>query len=271
MDSLLQQAADAGLFVSTHPEIIRQMGTKEVLFRTRHMEWGGAVRRYETTDEARTALLPLLKRGAPRVLKRNRGNAGNGVWRVELRTSQGNPAVEPRIRVLPALRQSEVQEMSLNTFLEEIAVLFSPSDPLIDQPFYSPASRGMVRCYVSGSQVVGFGHQYVTALDVPSDGSAPPDPTPRVYYDQAKPEFQALRQKMEADWIPVMCEALGISADALPVIWDADFLYGPPAAAGEDAFILCEINVSSVFPFPDSALPYLADAAVTHIAHRRSR
>ena len=40
---------------------------------------------------------------------------------------------------------------------------------------------------------------------------------------------------------------------SLAVIWDIDFLYGPKTADGEDTYVLCEINVSSVFPIPDQA------------------
>jgi len=39
----------------------------------------------------------------------------------------------------------------------------------------------------------------------------------------------------------------------LPIIWDADFLYGPRTASGEDPYVLCEINVSSCFAIPDEA------------------
>jgi len=57
-----------------------------------------------------------------------------------------------------------------------------------------------------------------------------------------------------------MCQVLDIDRECLPVIWDADFLYGPKTASGEDTYVLCEINVSSVYPFPDSALEPLARA-----------
>jgi hypothetical protein len=46
---------------------------------------------------------------------------------------------------------------------------------------------------------------------------------------------------------------LDIDAGSLPVIWDADFLYGPRDASGQDTYVLCEINVSSIFPFPEQA------------------
>jgi hypothetical protein len=53
--------------------------------------------------------------------------------------------------------------------------------------------------------------------------------------------------------VPQMRQLLNIDIDALPFIWDADFLYGPRTSAGEDTYILCEINVSSVYPFPEQA------------------
>jgi hypothetical protein len=35
---------------------------------------------------------------------------------------------------------------------------------------------------------------------------------------------------METEWIPQMMHVLGIDIEALPIIWDADFFYGPRAA-----------------------------------------
>ena len=58
---------------------------------------------------------------------------------------------------------------------------------------------------------------------------------------------------MEGEWVPQMMQVLGIEKSALPVIWDADFLYGPRDVAGKDSYVLCEINVSSCFAIPDEA------------------
>ena len=44
------------------------------------------------------------------------------------------------------------------------------------------------------------------------------------------------------------------------MLWDADFLYGPKSDTGVDGYILCEINASSVFPFPDDVPRALANA-----------
>ena len=62
-----------------------------------------------------------------------------------------------------------------------------------------------------------------------------------------------------------------LAALRLPVIWDIDFLYGPKTAEGEDTYVLCEINASSTFAFPEFAMPEVARAALSQIEARRSR
>jgi len=62
--------------------------------------------------------------------------------------------------------------------------------------------------------------------------------------------------------VPAMQRILDLETDALPVIWDADFLYGPKDSTGQDTFVLCEINISCVWPFPPQATNALADAAL---------
>jgi hypothetical protein len=73
--------------------------------------------------------------------------------------------------------------------------------------------------------------------------------------------YQRLRELMQRDWVPKMTDVLGIDRQSLPVVWDADFLYGPKTSSGEDTYILCEINVSAVWPFPPMAAGAIAAAA----------
>ena len=70
---------------------------------------------------------------------------------------------------------------------------------------------------------------------------------------------------MESEWTPQMMQMLDIDAASLPIIWDADFLYGPRTASGEDTYVLCEINVSSVFPFPEQAPAEIARLALIRL------
>ena len=67
---------------------------------------------------------------------------------------------------------------------------------------------------------------------------------------------------MESEWTPRVMQVLDIDAESLPIIWDADFLYGPRTPSGEDTYVLCEINVSSVFPFPEQVPSEIARRAL---------
>jgi Domain of unknown function (DUF6815) len=127
---------------------------------------------------------------------------------------------------------------------------------------------GMIRCFMGNEKVVGFGHQLIKALIPPpleGPGSPTAQPGPRVMHGADAVLLQALRVKMEEEWTPQMMEVLGIDAASLPIIWDADFLYGPKTPSGQDSYVLCEINVSSCF-----AVPEQAPAAIARSVLKRS-
>src|SRR4029434_451110 len=102
LDALLREVAARGVWVSAHPDVILKMGTKEVLHRTRSMSWGCDTALYRT-GEAMRAEVPALRAAGPRVIKRNRGNGGEGVWKVETLASPRNP---PTLRVLDATQDA---------------------------------------------------------------------------------------------------------------------------------------------------------------------
>ena len=66
-----------------------------------------------------------------------------------------------------------------------------------------------------------------------------------------------------------MIRLLGLEEGSLPIIWDADFLYGPCTATGDDTYVLCEINVSSVFPVPEQAPAEIARLAFARLLSSR--
>src|SRR5262249_51444728 len=122
---------------------------------------------------------------------------------------------------------------------------------VIDQPFQARLGEGVVRCYMAGDRCAGFGHQKVKALvDAPAARAAT---GPRLYVSNDDPRFQRLRRRMEAGWPPKLTSFRDPPRRDLPMIWDADFMLGPPGAHGADSYVLGEINVSSVFPIPDEA------------------
>jgi len=83
LDLLLRDVATRGPWVSAHPDVILKMGVKEVLYRTRQLGWGADTHRYDSAAAFRAEFPSRLRAGGPRVLKQNRGNGGQGVWKVE--------------------------------------------------------------------------------------------------------------------------------------------------------------------------------------------
>ena len=251
LDPLLREVAANGPWVSTHPDIILKMGVKEVLYRTRHLGWGTDTHLYRTAAEFTADFPPRLRSSGPRVLKQNRGNGGQGVWKVELLSGSSET-----VQVLHAQRGSVPEALPLADFMARCEPYFGWGGCIIDQPFQPRLSEGMIRCYMGTDKVVGFGHQLIKALiPPPPEGLDSPaaQPGPRIMHGPGAKPFQALRRKMEDEWVPQLAEVLGVDRAQLPIIWDADFLYGPRAASGEDTYVLCEINVSSCFAIPDDA------------------
>ncbi len=276
LDAMLLEVADAGIYVSAHPDIILKMGTKEVLYRTREMEWGCDTQLYTSIEQLRRELPASLASGKARVLKQYRGNGGNGVWKVEAMKNDSGPQPETSVRVRHAKRGSTEEETSLEAFYAICAPYFSNHGKMINQVYQERLPEGMVRCYLVHDEIVGFGHQAVNAFFPAAKGSPPseaPQPGPRLYHPPNMPEFRGLKRKVEKEWVPEMQRRLGIETKSLPVIWDCDFLFGPRKPSGEDTYVLCEINVSSVAPYPESAPPYVARAthACVKEAKRRRR
>jgi hypothetical protein len=267
LDPLLREVASEGPWVSAHPDVILKMGVKEVLHRTKHLGWGTDTHLYRTPVEFRENFPVRLAAGGVRVLKQNRGNAGQGVWKVEQVKRSGRPAVI----ALEAHRGSVSEELPLDTFMARCEKYFAADGCIVDQPFQPRLPEGMIRCYMGAGRVVGFGHQFIKALiEPPPEGPHSPSaqPGPRIMHGPDAPAFQALRTKMETEWTPQMMEVLEIDASSLPIIWDADFLYGPRTAAGEDTYVLCEINVSCVFAIPEEAPAAIARLALDRLKER---
>jgi hypothetical protein len=268
LDAMLRDVASRGVWVSAHPDVILKMGVKEVLYRTKHLGWGTDTHLYGTARAFNGQFVQRLKSAGPRVLKQNRGNGGQGVWKVELVLAAADNAAI--VRVQHARRGSVPEEMPLGDFMRSCEAYFANEGCIVDQPFQPRLRDGMIRCYMGADKVIGFGHQFIKELLLSAEGPDSPaaQPGPRIMYPASAPTFQALRTKMESEWTPEMMHLLDINTGSLPIIWDADFLYGPRDVSGEDTYVLCEINASSVFPFPEQAPSEIARLALGRLRNK---
>jgi hypothetical protein len=241
---------------------VSTLGTKDILDRARTLGWGSDVRLYDDVAALREAL-PSRLSGGPRVLKRARGNGGLGVWKVELTEPAARPSLASVVRLEHAYDGAK-KELGLDAFVASFADYLGDGGRLVEQPFLPRAREGMVRCYISGKSVVGFGEHVprgFAAAPSPRASSAERPPSlgfEKVMHGREVSRFRSLRAALETDWIPAMLSLLRLDEGSLPAIWDADFIRGAKAADGEDSWVLCEINVSCVSPFPDEAAEPIA-------------
>jgi hypothetical protein len=253
LDPLLREVADAGVFVSAHPDVILRMGTKEVLVQTREMGWGTDTHIYRSFEAFRDEFPVRLAVGGMLVLKQHRGMGGNGVWKVE---ASGDGAVVAQ----HAWQAAEPEAMGLEEFVGICEPYFADAGLMVEQPYQPRLAEGMIRAYLTHNHVVGFAQQYPRGLLPPG---VEPYGSGKEFEPPDEPRHQALRRRIEDEWVTEMQELLGIATRDLPVIWDLDFLHGQG-----DGFVLCEINVSSTFAFPEVAMPGVAQATIERLRER---
>lgn len=254
LDAVLRGIAEQGVIVSAHPDAIQRLGTKDVLFETRDLPFGSDVHRVDSLEQLVAELPERLANGA-RVLKQHRGHSGIGVWRVE-------QAGDGHLNVRHAQRGSAPQRMDMPTLATTLAPYFEieAGRHMLDQAWQPRLAEGMVRAYLVEDRVAGFGHQAINALHPEA-----PMPGPRLYHGPGREPFQTLRQRLESSWVRLLRERVGLSHERLPLLWDCDFMLGEPGEEGAERFVLCEINVGSVSPFPPSAIGPLVGAVLRRI------
>ena len=246
LDALLIKLSESGCVVSAHPDVILQIGTKDVLYKTREMDFGGDVKLYHSFDDFKER---FLAGPATRILKQYRGNGGDGVFKID-----ATHLTQNKIIVTHAKKGNEEKILSTGDFFKEFKIYFNDGGVLIDQPWNEHIINGMVRCYLTGTKVSGFGYQEVNSLY--------PDKKPgkRYYFSEDCGLFRDLREIMENKWVSQLQQITGTETEMLPAIWDADFFINSiNTKKASEKYTLCEINVSCVSPFPESAIPYIVE------------
>jgi len=252
LDALLAQLSSRGCFVSAHPGTILKLGTKEILYKVKDAEFGNDVNLYNSFKEFKNHFLKEVT--GVRILKQYRGNGGDGVYKVDFTDLKNNKVI-----VTHAKNGNEEIPMTLDDFFLRFESYFNNGSMLIDQKWNPNIINGMVRCYLSGSRVTGFGYQEINAL-YPIINGIYKKPGQRFYYTEDCGLFKDLKEIMENKWVSQLQKLTDISNQELPVIWDADFFINKiNSENAAEKYSLCEINASCVSPFPESSIPYIVD------------
>ena len=254
LDALLTRLSAQGCFVSAHPDTILKMGTKEILYQTRETEFGGDVKLYHSIEDFKKRFCRLIDMTGTRILKQYRGNGGDGVFKIDTSDIKHN-----KIVVTHAKNGDDEESMTTDDLFTMIETYFNAGNVLIDQEWNPNIINGMVRCYLCGKKITGFGYQEINAL-YPKVNGVFRKPSQRFYFSEDCSLFRDLKNIMENSWVSRLQEITGIQTEMLPVIWDADFfINNVNAEKTSEKYSLCEINVSCVSPFPESSIPYIVE------------
>ncbi len=170
------------------------------------------------------------------------------------------PRTEAVVQIQHAAPRDDITEdVDLGAFMARWDGFFVDGGGLIDQPFVSRVSDGMIRVYLVRDQVVGF------ALQQP-DPAMDPDrvlglPSGKTMFNEDYPAFGSFAP----NWNETGCPACSHPQRCRQTISRSSGTPTSSTARRADAYLLCEINVSSVLPFPPHAPSALARAIETRL------
>jgi hypothetical protein len=264
LDKLLIDLSNKGVYISANPEVILKLGTKEVLYSTRDMDWGGDTEIYRNYYDFEKYFFNSLNSSTIRILKQYRGDGGKGVFKVKAEKA-GEKIV---YSVIHATTSDKKQIYTKDELLIEFKKYFENGGLLINQKWVEEIINGMVRCYITGTEVSGFGYQESVALCPQVDDCEVIRPVSRrFYFSEDCGLFQDLRKIMNEKWIPQLQEIHSITDEDMPLLWDIDlFINDVNTKKTDEKFTICEMNLSCVSPFPPSCINYVIKALKTKLS-----
>jgi len=240
------------------PDAMAKMGVKEALCMIKGMDFGlKDTQAYFSAEELAAGFKRTIA-FQPRVMKQNRGSAGEGIWIVQLKSGEycenfgDREAADDEMLVLTEACDNHMEEHTVAEFIEfcvhgrtersgkwtspgvgrYLAGGREAGGQLVDQRFLPRISEGEARFLMVGREVYRIEH-YVYIGGVGGE-------TKTTMYRPDAPEFAAMKVKLEAE-VPKIMEALGLPMSSLPLLWAADFI---PIDGHSTPYVLGEFNCS---------------------------
>ena len=163
-DPMLREVAALGPWVSAHPDTILKMGTKEVLYRTRELGWGNRHASLPHGGRVQGNLPRPAPLRRPACAQAEPGQRRPG----RLESGDMSDTAEGAAPARAACAAGSMPEdPALAAFMSRCEAYLEAEGCIVDQPFQPRLTDGMIRCYMGGDKVVGFGHQLIKALIPP--------------------------------------------------------------------------------------------------------
>lgn len=248
-----------GMKMWPSPDVMAKMGAKDALCKTKDMKFGlvDTFGYYSAEDMWRD--FPKGIAYQPRVVKQNRGSAGEGIWIVRLKDESkycknfgDRVASSDEMLVLMEANDNHIEEHTVGEFIEFCTKGRSSKSGewtsvgkgnyfeggleagglMVDQRFLPGIDDGEARFMCIGTDLIRIEHyEYPEGVSGNYKQTIfPPD----------APEWQELRKTLEVS-VPEVMDKLGLTMSQLPLLWAADFM---PISNHSFPFVLGEFNCS---------------------------
>ncbi|MEE3003766.1 MAG: Cj0069 family protein [Pseudomonadota bacterium] len=241
--SLLQSLTDFGLKGFPDPKTMTNFGCKGSLVKLADSDLVHSdTYAYYNKEDFAEGLAMTLSYGE-RVIKKNRGSAGEGIWRIQV-IGDNNPRGMPypldtMVKCTEAV-DNHIEEMSLGNFINYCEKYFEDlGASIVDMRYLPRIMEGEVRILLVGSEPIFVVHKKpkksIHAFSATLFSGA------NYRYDSPQ-KWQKLVDMFNRN-LTKMNEKIGVKTS--PLFWTADFILDIDNNK-EDIFILSEINCSCV-------------------------
>eukprot|EP00501_MAST-03F_sp_TOSAG23-6_P001626 GSMAST32.ASY1.ANO1.1693.1 assembled CDS len=251
-DATMRQRVSQGVLVWSSPDVQTKMGAKYALCKIANMGCG-LVDTFAYYD-AESLAEGFKKTCAfqPRVIKQNRGSAGEGIWLVWLQDKDysktfGEASLEDDDKLkLMEMNDNHVEYHTVKEFLAFCND--GPDHPdaagaqLVDQRLLPRISEGEVRILMVGDTCQMMIHKK------PEGGlSAVGGNSAYTYYKPGDAKYAGLLANLKKD-VPHMMDALDLTGEPLPLLWTADYIPkdAEDGTKGKTEYVVGEFNCSCV-------------------------
>merc|ERR1711970_122998 len=270
-DDSMRALRKKGIQVWPSPDVMEKMGAKDALCKVAKMNIG-----LEDTlayyDEAEFgAGFKKTMKFQPRVIKQNRGSAGEGIWIIKLKAGDycstfGEKSCEDgELLDMMEANDNHAEEHTVAEFIEfcvngrtdksgtwtskgtgkYLEGGKEAGGQLVDQRFRPRIVEGELRYNQIGDGLVGIIHKKPAEGGISAVGG-----TGSIYtfYGPDEPLFANLTRGFLVEDMPKIMPALGLASEPIPLWWTTDFICSSPAGtpAEEEKWIVGEFNCSCV-------------------------
>jgi len=242
------------------PETMSKMGAKDALCQIKHMDFGleDTLGYYSPEDIGKGLRKTVAFQ--QRVVKQNRGSAGEGIWIIKLKSGDycktfgEREAADDEVLILKEANDNHIEEHTLAEFIEfcvngrtaksgtwtskgtgkYFAGGVEAGGQMVDQRFLPRIDEGEARFVMIGKElnrvehyvyIGGVGGETKTTIHKPSDADFP---------------YKDMQKKLQ-DEVPIYLKSLGLAEDALPLLWAADLI---PVDDHKAPMVIGEFNCS---------------------------